>query len=410
MSRIASLLKIREGEGRLVALVSLLFACVQAGQGLGENAASALFLLRFGVSYLPYLFIAAGALTFIVTMAYSAGLGEAQKGRFFTRLMLGSALLLIIERLAILLSFPFLYPLVWLTVSALSGVLGTMIWNAAGEVCDARQAKRLFPLFTSAGILGSVAGNAVTGLSAEVLGTENLLVLYAILLGGAYLLMRQLAGSYFPKAKPIYNAKGLRGGSALIQELRGGYDFVRGSGLMRLAAYSAVLFSVLYFSVSYPFSKAVTAAFQDEAQVAGFFGLFNGVTTAATFLVSLLLANRIFARLGIINGVMLMPLAYLFSFAVFALRYDLAGASAARFAQLAPFSHVYSHVLTAYGYGPLTAYLEGSAEAGYRAVSWLELGVHAGYLFGSAGTSGGTARLLRARHGCATHHPARTLD
>ena len=316
------------------ALVSLLFACVQAGQGLGENAASALFLLRFGVSYLPYLFIAAGALTFIVTMTYSAGLGEAQKGRFFTRLMLGSALLLIIERLAILLSFPFLYPLVWLTVSALSGVLGTMIWNAAGEVCDARQAKRLFPLFTSAGILGSVAGNAVTGASAEVLGTENLLVLYAVLLGGAYLLMRQLAGSYFPKAKPIYNAKGLRGGSALIQELRGGYDFVRGSGLMRLAAYSAVLFSVLYFSVSYPFSKAVTAAFQDEAQVAGFFGLFNGVTTAATFLVSLLLANRIFARLGIINGVMLMPLAYLFSFAVFALRYDLAGASTARFAQL----------------------------------------------------------------------------
>ena len=51
MSRIASLLKIREGEGRLVALVSLLFACVQAGQGLGENAASALFLLRFGVNY-----------------------------------------------------------------------------------------------------------------------------------------------------------------------------------------------------------------------------------------------------------------------------------------------------------------------------------------------------------------------
>ena len=50
-------------------------------------------------------------------------------------------------------------------------ILGTFVWNIAGEVCDARQAKRLFPLFTSAGILGSVIGNAVTGVIARLLGT-----------------------------------------------------------------------------------------------------------------------------------------------------------------------------------------------------------------------------------------------
>jgi HEAT repeat protein len=329
MSRIASLLKIRAGEGRLAALVSLLFACVQAGQGMGDNAASALFLLRFGVNYLPYLFIAAGALTFVVTMAYSAGLGRIEKGRFFMRLLAGSALLLLVEPLEILLDLPFLYPTVWLTMTCLGGILGTFVWNAAGEVCDARQARRLFPLFTSAGILGSVAGNAITGITAKALGTENLLVLYAALLAGAYYLTRRIARSYFLEVRATPRETG-----TLLVDLRGGYDFVRGSGLVRLAAYSAVLFSVLFFSVTYPFSRAVTAAFQDEAQVAGFLGLFNGVTTAATFLVSLLLANRIFARLGIVNGVMLMPLTYLLSFAIFAARYDLAGASAARFAQL----------------------------------------------------------------------------
>ena len=59
-NRFASLLKVRPGEGRLVILVALLFACIQAGQGMGDNAASALFLLRFGVDYLPYMYIAAG--------------------------------------------------------------------------------------------------------------------------------------------------------------------------------------------------------------------------------------------------------------------------------------------------------------------------------------------------------------
>ena len=103
---------------------------------------------------------------------------------------------------------------------------------------------------------------------------------------------------------------------------------------MRLIAYSSVLFSVLFFAVAFPFNKVVTASFSDEAGVAGFFGLFNSLTTASTFLVSLFLASRIYTRLGIINGVFLMPLTYIFSFAVFAGFYNLNGAAIARFAQL----------------------------------------------------------------------------
>jgi hypothetical protein len=65
-----------------------------------------------------------------------------------------------------------------------------------------------------------------------------------------------------------------------------------------------------------------------------------------------------------------------------------------RFAQLAPFSHLYSNVLTAYGYGPMSAFFEVSADAGYRFVDHLEIAAHTGYLFGSAGTSGGGGSLL----------------
>ena len=109
---------------------------------------------------------------------------------------------------------------------------------------------------------------------------------------------------------------------------------------MRLIAYTSILFSVLFFAVAFPFNKIVTTSFADEAGVAGFFGLFNSLTTASTFLVSLFLASRIYARLGIINGVFLMPLTYIFSFAVFAGFYNLNGASAARFAQLVMLSGI----------------------------------------------------------------------
>src|SRR6266487_3948314 len=328
LNRLASLLKVRVDEGRLVILVGLLFACIQAGQGMGDNAASALFLLRYGVDFLPYMYLFLGALTFVTTLAYAAALGRFNKGGFFSWMIAAFMGLLILERAAIFLPFPLLYPALWLTINGVSMILGTFVWNIAGEVCDERQAKRLFPLFTSAGILGSVIGNAVTGVIARLLGTDNLLLLYAVLLGIALYLTRAIASGYFRKEKAFRNK------ANLWDDLRAGFDFVRVSPLMRLIAYASVLFSVLFFAVAFPFNKVITASFSDEAGVAGFFGLFNSITTAATFLVSLFLASRIYARLGIINGVFLMPLTYIFSFAVFAGFYNLNGASIARFAQL----------------------------------------------------------------------------
>jgi len=328
LQKFASLLNIRPEEERLVFLVAILFACIQAGQGMGDNAASALFLLRYGVDFLPYMYLFLGALTFITTLVYSTALGRFDNGKFFSSLIAIFIGLLILERVAILFPFPLLYPVLWLTVNGVSMILGTFVWNLAGEVCDARQAKRLFPLFTSAGILGSVIGNAVTGSTARLLGTDNLLLLYAVLLGISFQLTRTIASGYFRKDKAFKDK------SNLWNDLRAGFDFVRISPLLRLVAYTSILFSVLFFAVAFPFNKVVTASFTDEAGVAGFFGLFNSITTASTFLVSLLLASRIYTRLGIINGVFLMPLTYIFSFAVFAGFYDLNGAAIARFAQL----------------------------------------------------------------------------
>ncbi len=208
-NRFASLVKVRANEGRLVLLVAVLFACIQAGQGMGDNAASALFLLRYGVDFLPYMYIFLGALTFATTLAYSAALGRFDKGIFFSWMIASFIGLLILERAAIVLSFPILYPIMWLTINGVSMILGTFVWNIAGEVCDARQAKRLFPLFTSAGILGSVVGNAITGITARLLGTDNLLLLYALLLGISFYVTRSITRTYFRKEKVLKNKSNL---------------------------------------------------------------------------------------------------------------------------------------------------------------------------------------------------------
>jgi hypothetical protein len=65
-----------------------------------------------------------------------------------------------------------------------------------------------------------------------------------------------------------------------------------------------------------------------------------------------------------------------------------------RFLQSAPFSKVYQNVLTAYGYGSMSALLEGAADVAVSPFSWLDLGFHGGYGFGNGGSSGGSGGVL----------------
>ncbi len=328
MHRIASFLQIRAGEARMVALVAALFALVELGRGIGGNAADGLFFVRFGVANLPYMYLILGAVTFGVMLAYTAALGRFDKRALFAQLFLLCAILLALERAALALNFNFLYPLLWLTINAISVILGTLVWSVATETCDTRQAKRLFSLFTALGILGGVVGNFLTGPLAQLIGTENLVLLYAALLVASLALTRATATRFFKPAAPAVAS------TNLVAEIRVGLDFVRASPLLQFIAYASVLFSILFFSISFPFNKAVSAAYPNEADVAGFLGTFSAANTIVTFFVSLFIANRLYNRIGIVNAVLILPLTYLAGFILFAAHFSLFTAILARSAQM----------------------------------------------------------------------------
>ena len=328
-AKAVTLLKIRPDEVRMVTLMAALFLCVQAGQAIGENAAFALFLARVDVDRLPYMYMGLGGVVFLASIAYSASLSRFRDTSVVVNLMAGAAILFVIERAAIALFGISVYSVLWLTTFGMSVILGTLLWTVAGEVCDARQAKRLFPLFTSMGILGSVLGNLFTGIFANLAGTANLVVLYAILIAIGFLLTRAITKSYF---RPETSGKTK---FSLINDMRAGYEFVRESRLFSLIAWSSILYSILFFTVDFPFSEIVSLQYSgDAAGLAGFKGLFTSIITAVTFLVSLLLANRLYTRFGIVNSILIMPITYVIGFIVFFLSFTFGGAIIARFSQL----------------------------------------------------------------------------
>ncbi len=325
-ARVAATLKVRADEERLVGWVAALFAVTQAGQGLGANTADTLFFLRFGVEFLPVMILASGPVVMLCTLGHTAGLGRFGASRWLAAVLWGLAGWLVFERIAVAVGMPGVYPVVWLGGQVAILVSFTVMWNAAAEVCTTRQAKRLFPLFASAGIAGGIVGNALTGPLAALLGTENLLLVHAGLLVGGALVMTRAVRPFFTLADPD-------DGGSVLSDLRAGLDVTLRTPLLRLAGGVAIAFSVLFFLVVFPFAEIVTASFATEAEVAGYLGLFSATATGVTFVVSLFGANRLFARIGVVATLLIVPIVYTAGFGLWLVTLGLVTATLVRGAQ-----------------------------------------------------------------------------
>jgi HEAT repeat protein len=199
----------------------------------------------------------------------------------------------------------------------------TLAWTVATSTFDARQAKRLFPVCTAAAIAGNFVGALAAGPVAAIVGTESLIVAEAGLLAIAALVIWRLASRAPTPAwgpPPVLRRP-------MIADLRAGFDEVRRSPLLGLIALAYVLLAVLLLFVTFPFLEAAEAAFSDEVELAAAIGTISAIVTAGSFVVSLVVAGRFYARLGVASAALLLPLAYLVGFGVWIVSFTFATAA-----------------------------------------------------------------------------------
>lgn len=282
------------------------------GSALGSAGIEALFFARFGVDYLPYMYIGLGITAMITSFIVTAALGRIPKRIVYPAIPILIALVLIGARIALLSGQRWLYPGLWLGKEVLNALVSLMMWGIAGLVCDTRQAKRLFPLFNASFILGQVIGGFATSLLVKWVGTENLLLLWAALLFCGFFFSRALLANQNFESTPQRRSK--RKQPTIIQEMQRGFQYVRTSQFLTAISITTILFSVLYFSIALPFSRVVAERYTDENAIASFLGIFNGVTTAGAFVTSLFIANRLFARIGVMASIFLFQAIYVIGF------------------------------------------------------------------------------------------------
>jgi MFS family permease len=105
---------------------------------------------------------------------------------------------------------------------------------------------------------------------------------------------------------------------------------------------SLILVTFLYFTLTLLFADAATARFPRTENLAGFLGLFMGAANGAALLISLLVANRLFARFGLLAMLLVLAGVYLAGYAALTVQATFGAVVAFRFVQMMWFSGVWT--------------------------------------------------------------------
>jgi HEAT repeat protein len=320
--RLRRLAGVRDDEMVVVWRIAAVFGLLEVGRALGDAGAGGLLINR-EPGLLPGLFIPLGILSMAIAIGFGAALSRVRRSRLLAGSLLAIGGLLVVEWVA-LSSGAQVIAIVWLTVSAAGTLAMTIGWTVAGSSLDARQAKRLFPLCTSAAIVGYMLGSLAAGWIAGIIGSASLIVVEAVLFVLAAAVIASLARRSTGSGWHLVPAAG----TSVVADVLVGFDEVRRSPLLRLIGVAYVLLAVLLFSVSYPYWLAARAVFTDEAELTAVLGLVSAVATGLSLVVALLVANRFYARFGVATAALLLPIVYLGGFAVWVVRLTFPTAAA----------------------------------------------------------------------------------
>ena len=327
-NRLGRLLKVQTGEAGPLLLIGGAIMATEAGYWMGGNGVDGLVFGRLGSEVLPYLLMLKGVLAFGAITLYTRWLVQINRRRMLIITTLATFVVLLASRVVIGLEPPeWFYVVLWPISYVVPDLFMLQAWALAGEAFDSRQNKRLFPLITALGSIGVVAGNFLTAPLAQELGSANLLLIWCGLVLAAFAallgLRRRLDRAKAKRRGRSEAEKERVEGASVAESLRSGFAVVRYYKIIGLMVVGTTLMYILYYALFKVYITQVNDHFNDlypgdlhqrTDAITGFFGLVGGFSTLLSFLLGLLVVNRLFARLGVRNLVLAMPLTNLLSF------------------------------------------------------------------------------------------------
>ncbi|MDB4946420.1 MAG: carrier protein [Labilithrix sp.] len=305
-NNIGKLLGVEAPERRSVGLMLAHSFAMGCATVFFETAASAMFLARFPSSLLPWVYIAAAGANTITGSVYA----RVQQRTSFARLMKGTLGFLIVLVTTVRLGTA-LSGAAWAAFAGLvayrvvSSLTDLEYWAVAARIYDVRQAKRLFGLVGTGEVVARIVGSFSVPLLVRLGGLGNLMVLSAVALALClFLVTAVLRGAQAAEgpgsAVNAPTAAPVRGLGERLRE-------IRSSRYVSIVVLVAVLATFGKYFVEFAYLEQVSTLSKGEEQLAGFLGLFGGITQTLSLLTRLFVSRPLLSRFGIRVGVLVLP-------------------------------------------------------------------------------------------------------
>jgi ATP/ADP translocase len=290
-------LQVRPGEGRRVALLFVQLLLASSVFVLGRTVRDTLFLSRYPIKYLPWMFVLYGITSALTVVVYARFADRVARHR----LIAGTTAVGITTYLAtwglVRAGQTWIYPAFYVWAEVMANLFVVQFWTLANDLFDARAAKRLFGTIGSARMLGVVLVGLGTGVAVEAIGTAQLLFVLAALMAGIAVCAAAISREQRALAHERSGAQPRRLGPRP--------NIARDPYVQALALMILVIFVALTIG-DYQFKRIARDTFQEDA-LARFFSLFYAGTGTVSFLFQVWATPRILARLGVGAGLGVMP-------------------------------------------------------------------------------------------------------
>jgi len=288
-------------------MVSLLFFLLAANNVI-KVVRDSLFLSRFPIGHLPYVYLMVALLAGVIIAVYT----RYTVGLPFYRLILGSYAFIISNVLLfwfLIVVFNFAWAIyafyIW---SAIVGVLAVaQFWTFADLIFTSREAKRLFGIFSAGGSLGAILGGFGTGWAVKLFtGNDALFWLIGALFAGAFgvvwLTHNELSELQTAGLREILTTR-----EANASQQTSALGAIRASRYLQLIA-GAIFVSVAVSTlIDFQLKTAAKEAYGSQDGLTAFFGSYYAWVAIITFFSQVVLTRRLLTSSGLVPSLLLLP-------------------------------------------------------------------------------------------------------
>lgn len=331
MSTIIRLLGLRAEDLRKLWVMLPVFYCGGIAELLNYTAFMALFNQRFGVQFLPFVYIAEAIIMPLEGWLLAKLAEKLPKAKLMRTLYVMMTGLLLINGFILLgfklgeIDYRYYYPILFICSNFVVRQLTLLLWSTAFDLCPTQQAKRVMPIFVGAAMVGGITAGFIAQQVTHYWGTEAVYLLSpCFLLLGLWNFRKAIAQYLAPltiknevRSGALETAAALDPGATSGTYIR---QMVRNPFLICAVALMTLM-PALYFLMEYQYFTTTQQAYPNERDLTAYYGMIITIQ----FTVALLLqtfVGRLMNWLGASNMLLGIAIVFIGGFGISALFLD----------------------------------------------------------------------------------------